>query len=325
MIAFVRRKGHEIDGLYLVEPDGSNLRRVETGALWLLEPSWSPDGAAIVGVGRTKTWDDPADFIGQLNVLSLDGTRERITEDRASKLRPTWAASGEVVFDRAVGRSGYHLSGVRPDGSGLRQITGPPMPEPAPLQPITSVRGWTAYEPIGGSIDGPMPEAEEAPSVSPDGGTILFVRPTTRAREHASRTGSAHHLWACAADGSDIRQLTDGDVHDMDPAWSPDGTLVAFTRWSEDEPMVPDGFGGADSPVHVFLMRPDGTDVHRLTDEPAGYMDPSWSPDGAAIACSGIGPNGTRIVAVDARTGAVKPVTSPVRDGDYHPAWRPIR
>ena len=72
MIAFVRRKGHEIDGLYLVEPDGSNLRRVETGALWLLEPSWSPDGAAIVGVGRTKTWDDPADFIGQLNVMSLE-------------------------------------------------------------------------------------------------------------------------------------------------------------------------------------------------------------------------------------------------------------
>src|SRR5881397_2235709 len=114
MIAFIRHRGHEFDGLYLVEADGSNLRRLDRGTLGMFEPAWSPDGSTLVAVGRSRDWADPADFHGQLNLLSLDGTRTRITEDRAGKLRPTWSPDGEIVFERAVGRSGWHVFAIHP-------------------------------------------------------------------------------------------------------------------------------------------------------------------------------------------------------------------
>lgn len=55
----------------------------------------------------------------------------------------------------------------------------------------------------------------------------------------------------------------------IDPAWSPDGKHIAFTRWT--------GRQG------VYVMNGDGSDV-RLVHEIAGAKSPTWSPDGAQIA-----------------------------------------
>jgi Tol biopolymer transport system component len=68
---------------------------------------------------------------------------------------------------------------------------------------------------------------------------------------------------------------------------------------------VPDGHGGAVSAVRIYLVWPDGTAIWRLSDEPGGYMNPSWAPDGSTLACSAIGPRGTRIVAIDVETAVV--------------------
>ena len=61
------------------------------------------------------------------------------------------------------------------------------------------------------------------------------------------------------ADGTDRRQLSDGGG--WDPVWSPDGTLILFSR------------GG---PGWLRSITPDGTDLGRLTDGPAYH--PVWSP-----------------------------------------------
>lgn len=55
----------------------------------------------------------------------------------------------------------------------------------------------------------------------------------------------------------------------IDPAWSPDGTRIAFTRWSGQQ--------------GVYVMNADGADV-RLVHERAGAKSPTWSPDGTKIA-----------------------------------------
>jgi Tol biopolymer transport system component len=315
MIAFVRMKAHRVDGLYSIEPDGADLRRLDDGDILLTYPQWSPNGSSLLAIGRSIDWSDPADFRGQLNLLTAAGTRTRITEDGATKLRPTWTPDGrEIVFERAVGESGYHLFAIRPDGSGLRQITGPPMPDPEPLRPIESVRGFTSYEPV----DRSTPVVEQMPAVSPDGSRIIFVR---LAASELSRGLPPHHLWSCAFDGSDMRQLTHGSTHDLSPTYAPDGSLVAFTRWLDDE-MTSDRDGGGMSAVRLMLMRPDGIDVRALTANPGGYMDPTWAPNGSEIACSSPGPNGTRIVAADVTTRHVRAITAPTEDGDYSPTWQ---
>ncbi|MGI9625431.1 MAG: serine hydrolase [Longimicrobiales bacterium] len=56
------------------------------------------------------------------------------------------------------------------------------------------------------------------------------------------------------------------------PAWSADGRWIAFVTWDED--------GG-----HVWKAPADGSaEPTRLTEEPALWIDPVWTPDGATVA-----------------------------------------
>ena len=65
------------------------------------------------------------------------------------------------------------------------------------------------------------------------------------------------------------------DQNDTWPAWSPDGSLIAFSRASQV----------GDRPFGIFLVRPDGTDLRPLvgpTTDTAPWQ-PSWSPDGTRV------------------------------------------
>ena len=59
--------------------------------------------------------------------------------------------------------------------------------------------------------------------------------------------------------------VTVNDGWDRDPAWSPDGTRIAFT--SE-----------RDGDFKIYTMRDDGTDVRQLTVNDARDEMPAWSP-----------------------------------------------
>jgi TolB protein len=58
---------------------------------------------------------------------------------------------------------------------------------------------------------------------------------------------------------------------DTSPAWSPDGTRIAFVRWIGDAP-------------DIFAVGADGSNLVRLTDNPGQDFEPTWSPDGTLIA-----------------------------------------
>ena len=71
-------------------------------------------------------------------------------------------------------------------------------------------------------------------------------------------------------DGTYVRRLTTSSADEFDPAWSPDGTKIAFT--SE-----------RDGNKEIYLMNYDGTDQVNLTHHDADDFDPVWSPDGENI------------------------------------------
>jgi Tol biopolymer transport system component len=79
--------------------------------------------------------------------------------------------------------------------------------------------------------------------------------------------------------GIRVLTLADGAVKtltmelDNYPAWSPKGDLISFTRRSH----------GEDYDYDIFTMRPDGTNVKRLTTTPGNDSHQSWSPDGNYI------------------------------------------
>ena len=84
------------------------------------------------------------------------------------------------------------------------------------------------------------------------------------------------HIWTMAADGTDKRQITTGDVFDDEPAWSPDGATIAYGRSASAV------FGD------IYLVNAAGGNVRRLLlgDLSFGQFAPAWSPDGRMIAFS---------------------------------------
>jgi TolB protein len=73
--------------------------------------------------------------------------------------------------------------------------------------------------------------------------------------------------------GGGLTRLADG----RDPSWSPDGSRIAFWRWT-----LP-----TEAAAGIYIMNADGSNPIRVTRD--GYM-PTWSPDGQRIAfgCGGI-------------------------------------
>jgi len=79
-------------------------------------------------------------------------------------------------------------------------------------------------------------------------------------------------IYVMNADGTDPVNLTNNPAFDTDPAWSPDGTKLAFASYR-------DGIGGAE----IYVMNANGTTPTRLTNDPADDRTPAWQAVGATV------------------------------------------
>jgi Tol biopolymer transport system component len=256
----------------------------------------APDGLARAGLIAFDTSD------GHVMLAGPDWSATRdVSPSTGGDHLPTWSPDGtHLAFWRATGQ---FFSIVVTDANGtIQSSTLTPAPVP------TESAGQYA-----GGAPGPIAWAPDSRHLA------LWMWVDGMPRIHTM-----------SSDGSDLRMIGDPRVPAIDPAWSPDGSRIAFAGMSDFFAAQ----GAAPGSTGLFVMNADGTDVrriayvsHALTDPDFyAFHEPQWQPGGELIAFHA-DPDSTMHVFVVRADGTGERdisllVGGEIRD-DAWPAWSP--
>jgi Tol biopolymer transport system component len=262
----------------LIRPDGSGLRLV---ADHVLPPViWAPAGGQLAFAPPSS----PRELViasagGSRRVLSLPGLLARPGNGLAGG--PAWSSSGASIYVAGtVTPSDTEIYSITPQGGDLRQLTRNALNDVDPVwspdgqriafvRETTDRRGYVLTSlwvmAAGGSNKRRLtrPGSDSSPSWAPDNVHLAFVRQIGRITEIAVVDTRTRRVRVLASNVG------------TDPAWSPDGRVIAVVSSS------------------LRLIRPDGSvAVHSLFDRSDlergtrfwPMLQPSWSPDGQQIA-----------------------------------------
>lgn len=128
-----------------------------------------------------------------------------------------------------------------------------------------------------------------APSVAPRGEQVTGAPEADQAPEPPKLSGSLvydgevseeqYRIFVLDLETGVETQLTNGVDNDFSPAWSPDGSRVAFTRW----PVQTGAADEAQLAGDIYVMAQDGTGVSGIVVDDLVEWGSSWSPDGTKL------------------------------------------
>jgi len=237
--------------LFAVSPDGNRIRFEMSEHLWETN---------LQGKGMTRlfpemkqsmccgSWSPDGKWYGfavqEQGVYNLWLERESGRLGRTQTSKPVQLTNGPVSFATPA---------LSPDGRRLFALGTVPRAE---LEVYDAAS--RQYKPFLNGVSAGYVD------FSRDGGWVAYV---------ALPQGT---LWRSRIDGSERLQLTFPPMRQViNPEWSPDGRLIAFTEWSIDE-------------KKVYIVPTDGGDPMLLLSGDFNPSDPTWSPDGKSIAYSGV-------------------------------------
>ena len=191
--------------------------------------------------GPARTGLLAMDIDGDIWLANADGTgRRRLTSGPAVDWQPLWSPDGtKLVYWTAI------------DQNHPRQLVLQDMKDPSSSGPS-----------VVGAADN---SADGRVSWSPD----------SRRLAYSDAAGGVSWIEVVNLDSRIPVEIGPPRGNNADPAWSPDGRLIAFLGHRSDV-----GRG-------LYVMAPDGTNVRRistLTSRGNGFLVPVWSPDGKRLA-----------------------------------------
>ncbi|MGD2073290.1 MAG: DPP IV N-terminal domain-containing protein, partial [Candidatus Thorarchaeota archaeon] len=215
--------------------------------------------------------------------MNTDGSHlTQLTDLPGNEIHPAWSPYGTQIAFVSDMNGNNDIYIMKADGSEIKQLT----------------------------TDS---ASDERPAWSPDGSQIVFI---------STRDGSDElYLTDTDVQGSPPTRLTDNQWIDSYPCWSPDGSSLIFVRSVDgntdiytldlatgkeknltDDPardsfpsVSPTGdiafLSDRENPgfpfYHLYIMKADGSDVVKLTEDHVMWECPTWSPQGTMVAYVG--------------------------------------
>jgi Tol biopolymer transport system component len=305
--------GQAWNAIYLMNADGSGVKRLSPADTADYSPAWSPQGALIAfasGSGQPGGTD--------LFVMRPEGSGRRLVVKNGGW--PSFAGDGQSLFFHSRRQGNWGVWRVNLDGSNLKRITPPDLEA---FTPRASVDGkWLVLVILRGEhrqielmdlTTGKLtPLTTEAtdhrnPAISPDGRQVVYNQATP------GLAVPNVELWG-APPGSDLKLLR---VEGAFPSFSPDSKRLALvgdlaglelmntegsgrktlyrgqgrglfsTSWGRQVDEIAFAVGGvfeeAGASVDLMAIRPDGSGLHSLTRQAGNNGFPSFSPDGRQL------------------------------------------
>jgi Tol biopolymer transport system component len=279
------------DEIYVMDEDGTGVRRLTNTLAYDGQPSWSPDGTRL-------TFISDRDGRNGIYLMNSDGSNVNKLANLAGE-DPVWSPnSARIAFT-----SGSDIYVVNIDGGAPLNVTHDPQEDFGPAWSpdgnrlaFTSRRDNGTFSVYVVNIDGTgirrvVEGYSRDPAWSPDGTRIAYG---------AQGEQLGLNIYLVNADGTGKKFLS-GDrafTYDVSPAWSPDSARIAFAS-------------NRDGNFEIYVMNADGTGQTRLTTDGAHDSSPVWQPQANAPPPSApvllTEPNTAWAVALDSVTQVAAP------------------
>src|SRR5256712_10414142 len=270
--------------------DGSARVIVSTGSSAM--PSWTADGSHLVFHSRRKEAKQHGIAARNIWIVGADGSGERqLTKGTKDEYHPVVSPDGKKLLFVSELNGSRDIWIADADGQNAVPLTDDPGTED---QPAWSPDGrqivYAAFPKEGGSsalwlryADGSgrrrlttTPANEISPAWHPWGDAIAYV----------TDVNGSFDIYSIDVRDGRTAPLVVSPEHEARPAWSRDGTKLAFTRWPAR---------GRTSDATPWVANADGTAPIELAAAPAPALHPAWSPDGRTLAFQHRGEKGWEI------------------------------
>lgn len=307
--------------IYLIQPDGTGLKRISAHGNFCGGPKWTRDSKSVTVycMSAEETWTYRwGDQDGETQLVQID-TQTGVTKPLAAgpgvKMSPTVLASGEIGYLRrdksakgvfyASGRQGHTGSDLygpswSPDGTHLvySRYNDAYTAEPVklwsrnPNYELFTTANLPAYDATGKHF-------------------------TVTDADYAAKTMKL----LIVEEGKPARSILERQDLILGPRWSPDCRQIAFGVGGF--PLFePFGSGGNKpaGPAQVAMINADGSGFHVITSGANSNAFPSFAPDDKRIVYRTTGPDGEGLRIVNLEDHSITVLT---KEHDNFPVWSP--